>query len=390
LNDSDGRHLRLLTLVQLANGLRGAVISPILALFIHGQGFTLTEIGFLGTAGVLGWFIFEPVMGVFADRFKKKYLISFAIICSSIVYALYPYATNFLHFSILAFSMSSVMSAYAISVKALAAELIPPENRGKTYGRYTAVISLGGIIGPIVGGYIAEQYGISLPFYIAALLGGVSLLAVGFMKVDGDSSSRENRSEGIDLRGLFTPTLMGLYLVRTIFMFNLMFRKYSLPIYLNEAASFSAGATEIGVFLSVVSVSSTISKVFIGDIVDRLGTRLMMTSSVCTLSITYFLLTRLTGLESLYIIGLLQGVTIAAAELSMMIQLMSIIPEGRTGIVMGLYSEAENVGAIIASPFLGYMYDSQGPENTILALSAILLINALIAWAAMRKRLETS
>ena len=137
-------------------------------------------------------------------------------------------------------------------------------------------------------------------------------------------------------------------------------------------------------------MSSTISKVFIGDIVDRLGTRLMMTSSVCTLSITYFLLTRLTGLESLYIIGLLQGVTIAAAELSMMIQLMSIIPEGRTGMVMGLYSEAENVGAIIASPFLGYMYDSQGPENTILALSAILLINALIAWAAMRKRLETS
>ena len=155
-------------MVQLTNGIRGAVISPILALFIHEQGFTLTEIGLLGTAGVLGWFIFEPLMGVFADRLNKKYLISFAIIGSSIIYGLYPTASSFLHYSLLAFGLSSVMSAYAISVKALAAELIPKENRGKTYGRYTAVTSMGGILGPIIGGYIAEQMGNSVPFYIAA------------------------------------------------------------------------------------------------------------------------------------------------------------------------------------------------------------------------------
>ncbi len=382
VRDEKGQ-LKLLMIVQLTNGLRGAVVSPILALFIHEQGFTLTEIGLLGTAGVLGWFIFEPLMGVFADRLQKKHLISFAIIGSSIVYALYPMAKSFLHFSILAFSLSSVMSAYAISVKALAAELIPPENRGKTYGRYTAVISSGGIVGPIIGGYIAQQMGNNVPFYIAAFLGIVSLSSVFSMKV-GEVEVSKTELKTQSLSELVSAPLVGIYTVRAIFLFNMIFRKYSFPIYLNQSTEFSANKTEIGAFLSIVSLSSTLSKTFLGDIIDRIGPKMVMTSSLGFLSITYMILIQLSGIEALYALGLAQGITMAAAELSMMIHLMSLIPKGRVGMVMGLYSEAENVGAIIASPLLGYLYDNHGSNNTIITVSTILLIDAIIAWSTVK------
>ena len=39
---------------------------------------------------------------------------------------------------------------------------------------------------------------------------------------------------------------------------------------------------------------------------------------------------------------------------NMMLHLMAFMPEGRTGVVMGLYSESENVGVMI--------YDSVGPQ----------------------------
>jgi len=69
----------------------------------------------------------------------------------------------------------------------------------------------------------------------------------------------------------------------------------------------------------------------------------------------------------------------AAANMSMMIHLMAIMPEGRTGMVMGLYSEAENVGGMIASPSLGYIYDGVGPAFTLQSVSAVLISTAAIA-----------
>ncbi|MBC8223357.1 MFS transporter, partial [Candidatus Bathyarchaeota archaeon] len=102
------RSLRLLMVVQLAQRFRGGIISPILALFIRGQGLTLSQIGLLGTAGMLGWLIFEPLVGVIADRIRKKYLMIFAIIGSTFIYLAYPFAQGFWHFALLAFGMSSV------------------------------------------------------------------------------------------------------------------------------------------------------------------------------------------------------------------------------------------------------------------------------------------
>ena len=130
--------LRLLMVVQLAQRFRGGIVSPILALFIRGQGLTLSQIGLLGTAGMLGWLIFEPLAGVVADRIRKKYMVIFAIIGSTFIYIAYPFARDFWHFALLAFGMSSVMSAYAVSVKALTVELLPKSDRGKAYGRFVS------------------------------------------------------------------------------------------------------------------------------------------------------------------------------------------------------------------------------------------------------------
>ena len=69
--------LRLLLLVQLTQSFRGGVVSPILALFIRGQGLSVSQIGLLGTAGMIGWLIFEPLAGVVADRIRKKYIFHF-------------------------------------------------------------------------------------------------------------------------------------------------------------------------------------------------------------------------------------------------------------------------------------------------------------------------
>jgi len=378
--------LRLLMVVQLTQGFRNGIVSPILALFVRRQGLSVAQIGVLGTAGMLGWLLFEPVSGVVADRVRKRYMILFAVVGSTVVYALYPFAEGILYFAVLAFCMSSVMSFYAISVKALMAELLPASERGKAYGRYLSVISAGGIIAPFVGGYISATVSYTIPFFISAGIGVFSIAAVLLMRYDGRAVKEESIiEEESEKEKLWTRPFVSILVVRALFMFNLLFRVHFLPIYLHESPRFGASEAEIGAFMTIVRVMSALSQAFLGGLVDRVGCRAVMASSVGLIGFSYLGLAYLAGVPSLYVLGALQGVLMPAADMSMMIHLMGIMPEGRTGMVMGVYSEAENVGGMVVSPSLGFIYDGLGPSASVFSVSGVLIFTGVLAALIIRE-----
>ena len=378
--------LKLLLAVQLAERLGSGVVSPILFLFMRGRGLTVSELGLIGTAGMLGWLIFEPLMGVVADRIRKKYLLVFSALASSFIYAAYPLAGDFWHFSLLAFAMSSVMSAYAVAVKALAAELIPPAGRGRTYGRYVSAISIGGIIGPFLGGYLTEAYARSVPFYMSAGVGVVGMAAALLMRYD-ERKTRERPAEKAAGGGggsLWTRPFIAILAIRMLYMFNLVFRQGILPVFLHESPRFGASETQIGLYLGLMQLTSAVSQALLGDVSDRVGSRRIMASSLFLSGISYMGMLGISGAAPLLILGALQGVIFAAADLSMMIHLMNIMPKDRTGMVMGLYSESENVGGMAAAPSLGFTYDAMGPASSVASVSAILILSGFLSALLIR------
>jgi MFS family permease len=381
LDENRSGPLKLLLIIQLTQNFRSGVIAPILALFIRRQGLTVSQIGLLGIAGMLGWLIFEPISGVVADRVRKRYMIFFAVMASTFIFVAYPFTSDIWHFAFLAFARSSVMSAYAISVKAMTAELLPVNERGKTYGRFLSVISMGGIVAPILGGYLSETYDYTIPFYTSAAIGVVSLAAVTIMKYDEKLVEEASIETATGDSKLMTRPFISILTVRALFMFNLIFRHNFLPIYLNESPRFQASEAEIGAFMGIVRVTSALSQAIIGDFTDRVGSKLVMVSSVGLLGLSYMGMVYMGGILPLYVLGALQGVFMPAANMSMMIHLMAIMPEGRTGMVMGLYSEAENVGGMVTSPSLGFIYDGFGPASSVLTVSGILIFTAIISLA---------
>ena len=104
-----------------------------------------------------------------------------------------------------------------------------------------------------------------------------------------------------------------------------------------------------------------------------------MASSVGLIGFSYLGLAYLAGVPSLYVLGALQGVLMPAADMSMMIHLMGIMPGGRTGMVMGVYSEAENVGGMVVSPSFGFIYDGLGPSASVFSVSGVLLFTGVVA-----------
>lgn len=379
------RSLMMLMVMQLCTGFSMGIISPILGLFVRSQGLSMTQIGLVGTASMLGWFIWEPIMGLVADRFNKRLMLAGALFFSTILYALYPMANTLLAFVVLEFVKTSVLSAYSIPVKALAAELLPSKDRGKAYGRYMTVISFGGLISPLIGGYISEVAGFSIPFYLAAGIGMLSIIAV--FRIQYDEPAHDPSSKTSDgLRSLLTAPILAIFSVRGFYFFNAGFTGSFLSIYLNESTHLLASESQVGVFFTLMRLAGAVSRSVLGAFCDRFGKKLMISGSLAGMGLSYIGLTMLGGVIPMYLMGAMQGLFQAAADTSMMLHLISVMPKERSGLTMGLYSESENVGGLISAPSMGYLYQNFGGSYSLWLLSGALLANAGYSYLVIREK----
>jgi MFS-type transporter involved in bile tolerance (Atg22 family) len=64
--------------------------------------------------------------------------------------------------------------------------------------------------------------------------------------------------------------------------------------------------------------------------------------------------------------------------------LMGLPSRGKTGVVMGLYAEAENMGGIVANPAFGYAYTVFGPLSSVVLISVVLLLTSGISAARLK------
>jgi MFS family permease len=142
--------------------------------------------------------------------------------------------------------------------------------------------------------------------------------------------------------------------------------------------------------MSILRVMSALSQSFLGDVIDRVGCRVVIVSSLGLGGLGYLGLIAIRGVLPLYVLGVFQGVFMAAANMGMMIHLMDVMPAGKTGMVMGLYSEAENVGGMIAAPSLGYVYDSVGSSYSVLYVVGVLMLNSLVSALLIKKKKATA
>ena len=367
----------------MAGSFRMGIVAPILALLIRRHGVSIIEIGVLGVAGMLGWLIFEPLSGVISDRVNRRVMIAFAIVSTSIIYLLYPFATEFSHFLVLAFALSSFSSASSVPTRALLSELLPSTGRGHTYGRYMAIVSGSSVIAPFVGGYVSEAIGYALPFYAAAGVGVISLAAVILMGRLPEAEKKGQR-HNTSLTDVLNGNLVSIYLVRGLYFFNSPFRSSFLPILLNESTSLHATEIEIGTYMTIVSFTAAISQAFLGDLIDRVGSGKIVATVCGLLALSYLGMLAASWVPVLFAIGALQGVLQAGADTSMMMYLMGLQSRGKTGVVMGLYAESENIGGIVANPALGYVYTGFGPLSSLVLVSGILLLAAGISMTRLR------
>lgn len=61
-------------------------------------------------------------------------------------------------------------AAMAVSVNVLLTQYTEPSERGRTFGAFNGITSLGSVAGPIIGGALGQHLGLATPFFASALI----------------------------------------------------------------------------------------------------------------------------------------------------------------------------------------------------------------------------
>jgi DHA1 family tetracycline resistance protein-like MFS transporter len=123
--------------------------------------------GWLFFAYALMQFVCAPIIGNLSDRFGRRPLLILSLAMLGVDYAITGFAPT-IFWLFVGRTLSGMAGASFTTVNAYIADITPPEERAAKFGLVGAAFGLGFILGPALGGFVGEHFGLRAPFFVAA------------------------------------------------------------------------------------------------------------------------------------------------------------------------------------------------------------------------------
>ena len=246
---------------------------PALALLADSLGAKPFMVGMIvALSTVTGIFLKLP-MGLLSDVLNRKRLMVGGVLAFAIPPFFYPFISDLSTLGVLRLIHGLATAMFTPLALAMVAEWFA-QQRGEAFGWYTSATQGGGLLGPMIGGFIVYQYGFSPAFLLAGTFG---LLAVFFFWLIPQSSSADSgQKHSLDTlwpemreglrRVCRSPPILMTSLVEAAKMVGNGTLMAFLPLY---GVLIGLNAAEIGVLFGVQALTSFVSKPFMGRISDR-------------------------------------------------------------------------------------------------------------------------
>ena len=128
--------------------------------------------GVLATIFAVIQFLFGPTIGSISDRFGRRPVLLIALVVMSFDYVLMAVAGT-IWLLVIGRIIGGITAATQSTASAYMADISKPEDKAANFGLIGAAFGIGFVIGPMLGGILAE-YGTRAPFWAAAVLAGAN------------------------------------------------------------------------------------------------------------------------------------------------------------------------------------------------------------------------
>lgn len=234
-----------------------------------------TQLGaYVGASYAIAQFLLGPLVGNLSDRFGRRPIFLICLIGFGIDFLLMSFASSILWLFVGRFIAGALGAVFGPANSAVA-DVISEEKRAQHFGYIGAAFGIGFIIGPAIGGLLAD-FDIRLPFLLAGVLAFLTAI-YGFWFFPETLVKERRRKLEIKranpLGALISLSREGrllLPLVAAYFIWLCATNIYPAAWTFFSRAAFGWDSKMIGLSLTIVGVSMAVTQIFV---IKRLITR---------------------------------------------------------------------------------------------------------------------
>ncbi|WP_203364138.1 MFS transporter [Bacillus sp. REN10] len=372
------------------------LVIPILPFYVEKFGAGARTLGALIAVYSFMQFLFAPVWGKLSDKIGRKPLITAGLLGFAAAEFLFAFAAGIWMLFIARILAGIFGSALMPTAMAYVSDVTTPEERGKGMGILGASMGLGIVIGPGIGGWLAE-YDLSYPFIFAGIAAIVA--AVVSVLVLPESYSKEQRTQDAQKKAnepsvnqweqfkqtIWSPAGFLLFLVFLLSFglanFQSIFSYYSWERY-------NYGPKDVGLIMLIIGLIGTFVQGYgVGKVTKKFGDRNTVLGSLMLSAIGFVMMTTATNFVGVIITT---GVFFIGNSMlrPSVNSLLSKYAGSNQGYIMGLNNSFLSLGNV-AGPLVAGMLFEWNIHLPYLFGGAVMLVGFILTYRfAMKHKVQ--
>jgi MFS family permease len=360
------------------------IVTPLLPVFAHDLGAGGFCIGMVFGSFSLSRTFFLPIFGYLSDiKGRKPFIIaglfSYALISIAFMYVNDPYLLIVCRF------FQGIASAMILPVvQAYVGEMTPKGQEGLQMASFNISMFASLSIGPILGGYIQDQWDLQAAFVVMGMLAFASFLAaLVFLPSTKNEQYRKKREDKVPWRYLIkNHAIIGLFSYRFAYTTCIGILWGFLPVYAD--ASFNLSHTEIGILIMLGVFISGLFHVPMGYLADRVDQNIMIVLGGSIVAISIFSMELAYNFWGLFAINCLFGI---GGGISMPAVTARAVIQGKKmnvmGSVMALLTMGHSLGMMCGALLAGIIMEFHRLQTSFYIGGWIMIASLIIFFCAL-------
>ncbi|MDQ0427519.1 DHA1 family multidrug resistance protein-like MFS transporter [Planomicrobium stackebrandtii] len=334
------------------------LVIPVTPTIMNELGISGTVVGYMVSAFALAQLIVSPIAGRLVDSFGRKPMIIIGLLIFSISELLFGLGQTV---EVLFFSriLGGISAAFIMpAVTAYIADITTSSTRPKALGYMSAAISTGFIIGPGIGGFLAD-IGTRLPFFFAAAFGlFATILSLITLTEPERNYEVEEKHQPLPKSGfkrVFSPMYFIAFMVILISSFGLAAFESLFALFVDHKFSFTA--KDIAIVISLGAIVGVIFQIgLFNRLTQWLGEIRLIRYSLLVSTVLVFAMTIVTSYWSILLVTMVVFVGFDLMRPAVTTYL-SRIAGNEQGFAGGMNSMFTSIGNIFGPIIGGILFD---------------------------------
>jgi DHA1 family multidrug resistance protein-like MFS transporter len=361
------------------HGVGMAMLIPFLPLYLKELGITNVRAlsvwsGIIIGATPLAAGMLAPFWGTLSDKYGRKPLILRSTFGISIFVFLISQATDVYQLLFLRI-MHGICGGVMPAFTALVAFNLPKDKTGEGLGMLQSAVFSGNIIGPFIGGLLADWLGYRELFLVISfftLVAGIATLIFIHEPRRDPAKMRATVAHNIKLV-MSTPNLRMVAVSIFTIQFALFIVQPVLPLFIASLSGKNDSATMVGLVFSVTGLTTLLFAPYWGKAGDRKGHKTILSQSLIFAGLAFFPQALVTAAYQLLPLRAVLGFFIAGIVPSTQTMIVKNTTDEQRGGVLGITHSVHACGHALG-PLVGGIIGAVFGYRSVIMLTSLLLI----------------